>query len=63
MQKEDISFLKQLVKSLEEAEERLKLEYDRKDSEGFNSTKSFMLKMQKQIEGILESFPEKGGKK
>lgn len=49
MEKGDISFLKQLVKSLEEAEEKLKKAYDKKDREEFNSVKSFMLKIQRQI--------------
>jgi len=54
MQKEDISFLKQLVKSLEEAEERLKKAYDKNDREEFNSVKSFMLRMQRQIGDTIE---------
>ena len=53
MQKGDISFLKQLIKSLEDAEPKLKKAYEKKDSEEFNEVKSFMLKIQKQIEEVI----------
>jgi hypothetical protein len=53
MQKGDISFLKQLIKSLEDAESKLKKAYEKKDSEEFNEVKSFMLKIQKQIEETI----------
>lgn len=54
MKKEDISFLKQLVKSLEDAESKLKKAYEKRDTEEFNEVKSFMLKIQKQIKDILK---------
>lgn len=53
MKREDISFLKQLIKSLEDAESKLKKAYEKKDSEEFNELKSFMLRIQKQIGEIL----------
>ena len=54
MQRGDISFLKQLIKSLEDSESKLKKAYEKKDPDDFNELKSFMLKIQKQIEGILK---------
>ena len=54
MQKGDISFLSQLIKSLEDAEPKLKKAYEEKDSDDFNEVKSFMLRVQRQIEGILK---------
>ncbi len=54
MKKGDISFLKQLVKSLEDAESKLKKAYEKRDVDEFNEVKSFMLKLQKQIADILK---------
>ena len=53
MKKGDISFLKQLVMSLEDAEIKLKKAYEKRDTEEFNEVKSFMLKIQRQIGDIL----------
>jgi len=53
MKKSDISFLKQLIDSLEESEKKLEDAYNKKDSEEFDRVKKFILKIQKQIEGIL----------
>ena len=53
MKKEDISFLKQLIKSLEDAEPKLKKAYTERDAEDFNEVKGFMLKIQKQIRSVL----------
>ena len=53
MKKEDISFLSQLVNSLEDAELKLEKAYKSKDAEEFNKIKKFMLDIQKQISGIL----------
>lgn len=54
MQKEDISFLKQLIKSLEDAESKLKKAYENGDSGRFNEIKRFMLKIQKQIANTIK---------
>jgi hypothetical protein len=54
MQKEDISFLGQLVNSLEDAEIKLEKAYRERDAEDFNEIKSFMLEIQKQISEILK---------
>ena len=54
MKRDDISFLNQLVKSLEDAEIKLEKAYKEGDADDFNESKSFMLKIQKQIKSILE---------
>jgi hypothetical protein len=54
MKKEDITFLNQLVLSLEEAEEKLEESYKNKDHEEFLKTKRFILKIQKQIGEIIK---------
>lgn len=53
MKKEDIPFLNQLVKSLEESEPELEKAYEKKHHEKFNQIKKFMIKIQKQISSIL----------
>jgi len=53
MQRSDISFLNQLIASLDESEEKLEEAYKKKDSEEFDRTKRFILKIQKQINEIL----------
>lgn len=59
MEKGEVSFLNQLVKSLEESEPKLKRAYEEGDSEEFNSVKSFILKLQKQIEETIKSMEAK----
>ena len=54
MKKEDIQILNQLVKTLEEIELKLEEAYKKKDSERFNNSKRLMIKIQKQISGILK---------
>lgn len=54
MKKEDIPFLKQLVKSLEEAESKLENTYEKKNYEEFNKSKKFMLKIQRQISEVIK---------
>jgi len=54
IKKEDIPFLNQLVKSLEESALKLEKAYEKKDHEKFNKSKKFMLGIQKQIEGIIK---------
>lgn len=51
--KEDIPFLNQLVKSLEESELKLEKAYEKKDYENFNKSKKFILQIQKQISEII----------
>ncbi len=52
--KEEIPFLTQLVKSLEEAELKLEEAYEKKDYEKFNKSKKFMLEIQKQISEMIK---------
>ncbi len=52
--KEDIPFLNQLVKSLEESELKLEKAYEKKDYENFTKSKKFMLQIQKQISEIIK---------
>ena len=54
MKKEDIPFLNQLVKSLEEAESKLEKAYEKKNYEEFNKSKKFMLKVQKQVSEVIK---------
>lgn len=54
MEKDDVSFLKQLVSSLEDAEDKLEEAYKKGDSEGFNKVKKFMLGVQRQIKEVLK---------
>lgn len=53
IQKEDIMFLNQLVKTLEEAELKLEEAYDEKDYESFNNVKKLIMQIQKKISGVL----------
>lgn len=53
MRKEDISFLRQLIKTLEDAERKLEDAYNRRDIDRFNKIKKIMLNGQKQIERIV----------
>jgi uncharacterized ferredoxin-like protein len=54
MKKEESLFLNQLVNSLEEASEKLKKYYERRDSENFNKSKKIILKIQKEISDIIK---------
>lgn len=47
--REDISFLNQLIETLEEAGLRLKEAYNKKDHENFNKSKKFILQIQEKI--------------
>lgn len=53
MEKEDLSFLNQLVSSMEKSEEKLEEAYKKGNSEEFNKAKKFMLQIQKQISEVL----------
>ncbi len=54
MKKEEIPFLNQLVKSLEEAELKLENTYEKKNYEEFNKSKKFVLKIQEQISDMIK---------
>jgi len=47
--KEEISFMKQLINSLEDSEARLEEYYKRGDALNFNKTKKFILQLQDKI--------------
>lgn len=52
MKKEDIEFLNQLIKSLEEAGRKLKESYEEKDSDMFIKSKKFILQIQRKISEV-----------
>ncbi len=52
--KEGISFLNQMIKSLEEAELKLEEAYERKDYEKLNQAKRFMIEIQGKISEALK---------
>jgi len=54
MKKEDITFLNQLIKALEEAESKLEEAYDKKDYESFDKSKKLILQIQKKISEIIK---------
>ena len=49
MEKGDVEFLIQLVKSLENAELKMEEYYNKKDYENFNSSKKIIIRIQKKI--------------
>ena len=49
MKKEDIPFLKQMIKSLDESAAKLDAYYEKKDFGNFVETKKFIAKIQKEI--------------
>ena len=53
MKKEDVAFLNQLIKALEEAESNLEEVYNKKDYESFNKSKKLILQIQKKISEIV----------
>lgn len=54
MNKEEIQFLNQLVKSLEDAEKNFRKSYEKKDYDKFNQSKKIMLRIQKEISEIIK---------
>jgi hypothetical protein len=54
MKNEEILFLDQLIKSLEEAEENLEKAYEDEDSKEFNKSKKIMLRIQYEISEIIK---------
>jgi len=53
MKRSDISFLMQLVESLEDSQKKLEEAYKSQDFEEFNKVKKFMLQIQMQISDTL----------
>ena len=51
---EELLFLSQLVKALEEAELKLEEFYNRDDHKNFNNTKNFMLTVLKKISEVVK---------
>ncbi len=54
MKKGDISVLNQLVMTLEQTENKLEEDYEKKNSEGFIESKKMMIQIQKQISRMLK---------
>lgn len=52
--KEEIWFLNQLVKSLEESELKLGEYYNKEDYRNFNNVKNFMLTLSKKISEVIK---------
>ncbi len=54
MKREDILFLNQLIKSLNEAGNNLEKAYEKRDYENFNKSKKIMMSIQKEISKIIK---------
>ena len=54
--KEDVIFLNQLVRTLEEAELKLAEAYDEKNYESFNNMKKLIIQIQKKIQELLNEW-------
>ncbi len=54
MKKEEVLFLNQLTKSLEEAGKNLEKSYQKRDYESFNKSKKIMLRIQKEISNMIK---------
>ena len=52
--REDIEFLNQLIKALEEAELKLEEAYEKKDYENFNKSKKFIMQIQRKISEVIK---------
>ena len=55
MNKDDVLFLSQMVKSLEDASEKLKTAYEKEEYTKFNNSKKLILKLQEEIDNLLKS--------
>lgn len=55
MNKDDFLFLNQMIKSLEDASEKLQTAYEKEDYTKFNNSKKLILKMQNEINNLLIS--------
>jgi len=51
---EDISFLNQLVDTLEEARLKLEEAYKKRDYENFDKSKKFIIQLQKKISEVIK---------
>jgi exonuclease VII small subunit len=54
MKKEEVLFLNQLIRSLEEGERSLERSYEKRDYDNFNKSKKIMLRIQKEISNIIK---------
>lgn len=54
LSKEDIFFLSQLIKSLEESELKLEEYYNKKDYENFNNLKKLMISVSNKISEVIK---------
>lgn len=54
MKKEEILFLNQLIRALEDSEKSLEKSYEKRDYEGFNKSKRIMLRIQNEISNIIK---------
>ena len=52
--KEEVTFLNQLVKTLEEAESKLEQAYEKRNHENFNRLKKLILQVQKKISEVIK---------
>ena len=53
MKQDDIDFINQLIKSMEDSEIKLEEAYSKGDSEAFNNTKKLMIKIYSQLKEVL----------
>ncbi len=53
MKKEEVLFLSQLIKSVEEAVEKLEKSYKKKDYKNFNNSKKTIIGIQQEISNAL----------
>lgn len=54
MKKEEIAYLRQLIMTMEQSERNLEAAYEKKDVEGFNRFRRFIIEINKRIESILK---------
>jgi hypothetical protein len=54
MKQEEILFLNQLIKSLEEAEKNLEKSYNKQNLDNFNKSKRVMIQIQKEISDMIK---------
>ena len=54
MEKEEIYFLNQLIRAVEEAEDKLEVAFEKKDYKNFSEIKKFILNVQEKISEILK---------
>jgi exonuclease VII small subunit len=54
MRKEEIEYIIQIVKTLEEVIPRLETAYNKKDAETFNRIKKFILQAQRKVQEVVK---------